>query len=376
MLKRILAKTAVTMLILLILTACGTESNENRTVIKEPGKTITVIENENKETGQYSISVEKIEKFEGVEISDWLDEETVIVSKENKSLKKMSLEELSEFYPRSLYLYNLDTKEFKLVNEKEEIFQGGATFSPDKKHLSYYHYSLGDPGYYMMDMDTLEKLSIYDENLGGVFSAEWADNENLIGSAARGGAYLFNINGEMSVIEELEGESFFLVRKIQDKIFYVTMSTAQPELIRLNLATKEKKNLDENNVEAITPSPDMDQMLIIQATGSERALIICDAEGNKVKIIAEGTEITGASWSPDQRMIAYRLKSIVNGTTSSGLYIYDVLTDKSVQIAVDTAGAQTSWSPSGNKLAVAELADNSYNSGSIIINSSIIYLRK
>lgn len=48
-------------------------------------------------------------------ITDWLNENTVIVSKENTSLDKMSLLEFSDYYPRSLYLYNIDTKEYQLL---------------------------------------------------------------------------------------------------------------------------------------------------------------------------------------------------------------------------------------------------------------------
>jgi TolB protein len=43
-------------------------------------------------------------------------------------------------------------------------------------------------------------------------------------------------------------------------------------------------------------------------------MILCDADGGNRKVIAEGTELGGISWSPDQRMIAYSLKANVNGT--------------------------------------------------------------
>ena len=78
--------------------------------------------------------------------------------------------------------------------------------------------------------------------------------------------------------------------------------------------------------------------------------------------------MTGASWSPNQQMIAYQLKSSVNGVDSSGLYLHDVLTGKSVQIAENVGNAKISWSPSGNKIAVTELDERNYI-------SSIIYLK-
>jgi len=100
---------------LLTFTACSMKQEGNRTVIKEPGKSITVIENENTETDQPSIFVEKIDRYEGMEITDWFDEQTVVLAKENPELGKMSLLENAEFYPRSIYLYHLDTKEYETV---------------------------------------------------------------------------------------------------------------------------------------------------------------------------------------------------------------------------------------------------------------------
>lgn len=52
---------------------------------------------------------------------------------------------------------------------------------------------------------------------------------------------MVNITGKISVIDELKGESFFVVEKIQDKIYYITTNTAAPEMFMLNLATKEKR---------------------------------------------------------------------------------------------------------------------------------------
>ncbi len=366
--KRLWIKTASILCVTLSLAACSADKEENRTVIKEPGKTITIIENDNKNVFESDISVEKIDKYEGMEISDWLDEETVIVSKENNTLEKMSLLELSEYYPRSLYLYNLNTKEYKLIKERKNDFIGGAKFSPDKKHLTYYLYSFfGDPAHFVMNMDSLKEFGLHGEVIGGAHTANWSDNETVMG-ASFGGAYLANVSGKISIIDDLKGESVFNIEKMQDKIYYITINTDSLELHMLNLATKEKKNLNKENVEAVIPSPDRDQMLMIQSAGSQRALILSDTEGNTIKTIAEGTDISGASWSPDQRMIAYNLKSVVNGTTSSGLYIYDMLTGKSTQIAVNLSNAAISWSPSGKKIAFTELIEMNYS-------SSIIYLK-
>lgn len=87
-----------------------------------------------------------------------------------------------------------------------------------------------------------------------------------------------------------------------------------------------------------------------------------------METIAEGDELTGASWSPNQQMIAFQIKSAVDGMEDSGIYLYDIPSGKSKPIAVNIDKAKISWSPSGNKIAFAELNESHYN-------SSIIYLK-
>ena len=359
---------AALLLVLSTLTACSMQQEENRTVIQEPVESSTDIENKNTETDSPSISIEKIDKYEGMEITDWLNEQTVVLSKENEELEKMSLLDNSESYPRSIYLYNLDTKEYKTVKAQKNMFLGGATLSPDKKHLLYYEYSIGDVAYFLMSMNAVEQSTVPEDNLGIAYTAEWTDDQHVIGASYAGGAYMADTSRNLTQIAELQEEQLLTVQKIQDKIYYITTENPSFQLYMLDLVTKEKKNLKVDNADGITPSPDGKQMLISQGTESTRRLLLADAEGNILRTIAEGSEVTGASWSPNQLMIAYQLKSVINGVDSSGIYLYDVLTDKSVQIAANVGNANISWSPSGKKIAVTELDERNYN-------SSIIYLK-
>ena len=361
---------AAVLAILFALSACGLQQEGNRTVIKEPNKRITVLENENIEIDPIRISVEKIDKYDGTEITDWLDEQTVVLARENREFEKMSLLENAEFYPRSLYLYNPDSKEYKTVKAGKNMFLGGATLSSDKKHLLYHEYSIGDTALYLMSMDDQES-PIPEGSLGIAYTAEWADTQNVIGVSYAGGAYMADMTGKLTQIPELQEEQLFTVQKMQDKIYYITTETEDSpssQLYMLDLATKEKKDLKVENAYGITPSPDGKQILITQRAGSTKKLLLADAGGNILKTIAQGTEVTGESWSPNQRLITYCLNSVVNGTAGSGLYLYDVLTGTSMQIAVNIGDAEISWSPSGKKIAVAE-SDGKY------YNSSIIYLK-
>lgn len=65
----------------------------------------------------------------------------------------------------------------------------------------------------------------------------------------------------------------------------------------------------------------------MQSDGGDKiTLALYDTNGGNRKLIAEGAEIEGVSWSQDQRMISYNLKADVNGRTVSGLYVHDMLT--------------------------------------------------
>ena len=357
-------KKILTVAFLLTLTAC--EQEEKKVTIKEPDKTITIIEDTDKEETEDVLSVWKIDRFEKLSITDWLDEETVIASKENESLGKMSLAELSGQYPISLYQFNINTKDYKRLKEQEEVILGGASLSKDKKYLLYYEYSLGDPVFYIMNMDTLESYGLMGEPIGGAISAEWADNETIVGAAYSGGAYLADRSGTINLVEELKEEALYLVEKINDTIYFNTQYDGT--LIKLDLNTKEKISLNLGQIFDMIPSPDGKQMLVLQANGAKSTLLVYDIESGETIVIGEGTEISGISWSPDQRRIAYNLKENRNNTLVSGLYAYDLLTGNATQIAVDIDNPTTSWSPSGEKLAYTEYNGSKYN-------SSVIYLK-
>jgi len=217
-------------------------------------------------------------------------------------------------------------------------------------------------------MDAVEQSPVTEDNLGIAYTAEWTDDQHVIGASYAGGAFMADTNRNITPITELSEEQLFTVQKIKDKIYYITTDSPSFQLYMLDLVTKKKKNLKVENADGITLSPDGKQMLITQGTESTRRLLVADAEGNVLRTIAKGSEVTGASWSPNQQMIAYQLKSSINGVDTSGIYLYDVLTDKTVQIMENVGAAKIRWSPSNKKIAITELNERNYN-------SSIIYLK-
>ena len=355
--------------VLLTLNACNSLQEGHNKEIKGEDKNNTNIENENGHTDRPFITVEKIDKYEGMEITDWLDEDTVILSKENPELGKMTLLENSESYPRSIYLYNLNTKEYKIVKAQKDMFLGGATLSPDKKNLLYHEYSIGDIAYYLMSMDSVEEQSaVKDDAIGIAISAQWTDKENVIGVSYGGGAYMADIDKNIIHIPELQEEELLSVEKSDDKVYYITIDGDLSRLYMFNMLTKEKKNLKLENIDGITLSPDGDLLLITQHTGHSKKLLIGNTEGEILETIVEGDDLTGASWSPNQQMIAFHIKSAVDGIEDSGIYLYDIPSGKSQPIAVNIDKAKISWSPSGKKITFAEFNESHYN-------SSIIYLK-
>ncbi|MCM3625798.1 hypothetical protein M3194_00290 [Paenibacillus glycanilyticus] len=334
-----------------------------------PTPKITVIDDANNQAGEPGVSVKNMVHLDHAEVMDWVDENTIVVSKENESLDKMSLAELADSYPRSLYLYDLDTRQYTLLKQKENTHLGSAVLSPDKKHLIYSEYSLGDPIYSVMNMDTLDTFRLTGESNGGAVSAKWADSETIIGTAYNGGAYTATVDGKITGVDKLDETGLYIVEKVGDTLYYNTQYDAS--LKALNLVSLEQKSLNLDNVIRALPSPDGRQMLVLQASGSRTTLLLCDINGNIVRTIAKGTELNGISWSQDQRMIAYGMKADVSGATVKGLYLYDMLSDKSTRIAVDVEPVTTAWSPSGEKLVYTEWNSKPYRSGIVEINYSL-----
>jgi TolB protein len=367
--KSQITKIVCVMILLLATTGCSAERERDNVTVKEPGGSLTIIDNPENETEDTGISVVRIDPYEKLEITDWLDSDTVIVSKENESLGKMSLAELSDSYPRSIYLYNLKTKEYKLLQEDADLNLGGATLSPDKKNLLYYGNSLGDPSYYVLNLENQKSFTIAGEPIGNAGSANWADKDTVIGAGYTNGAYTASTEGKITVIKELEDKAVFLVKQINDTIYYNTSD--DNTLMALNLSTKETVSLNLANVFGVYPSPDEKQILVLQYKGSQQALLLCDTDGSNTKIIAEGIELGGVSWSPDQRMIVYNMKGEGSGTGNSGLYLYDLLTDENTRIAVDVEGITTSFSPSGKEFAFTQWDGKQYNSSIVHLEDSL-----
>lgn len=347
-------------MIWMVLILSGCEQKDPVPNIPEPSQN-EPSENEPEPNNKFQASVEKVEIYNNKEISDWIDEDNVIVSKENESLEKMQLQELSDHYPKSIYSYSFDTKEYTLLKEQDNIFLIVAKLSPDKKYLLFEGISLGDPIFYMMDLDTLNVSTV-----SGAYSVSWSDDNKVIGASYHGGAIEVASDGEINPLAPEIDDSLFIVRKYNDKVFYNT--NEDTSLMMFDLDTNQQNDLDISDVFNIIPSPDADQLLILQDNGTLKSLLLTDNKGQNPRKLVEGQDIKGISWSPDKKIIAYNLTGNEDGITEKGIFLLDVESGESIEIISDIDTHSIIFSPSGNRLVYLE--QNEFN-----VNSTLVDLK-
>ncbi|WNS41324.1 hypothetical protein [Paenibacillus sp. MMS20-IR301] len=362
--KNKLIKVAAAPVLLMSLIACNADQAGNAVVTPEPTSTAQAGQSDPAtavpeatagpaaKPAPSSVAAGEIEHFEDLTISDWVDDNTVIVSKENEQLGTMSLAELSGSYPKSLYLYHLDTKEYELLKEQKDTNLGEAELSPDGKYLLYSEYTLGDPAYYVMDLGSKKTSGIKGEPVAGAISAEWADDNTVVGPAYSGGAFTADVTGKIAAVKGLGAEGLIIVRQSKDKLYYT--SNSNETLQMLDRTTGEQASLPLDRVGGVVPSPDGTQLLVQQYTDTSQKLLLTDAGGENPQVIVEGAELGGFSWSPDQQRITYSSAEAADGDGPSALYIYDLSTKESAKIAEGSGSLDTSWSPSGKALSYNE----------------------
>lgn len=360
----IIIRNIAALSLLLFAVGCAGTPGGDRVIIDKPGKSITVIEETPGASSNPTISVVKIDRFENMEISDWLSDRTLIVSKENTSLEKMELPESSGLYPRSLYTFDIDRNEYILLRAMDGGNLGGAVLSSDRRNLLYHEFTAGDPAFYVADMNNDDDPKVKDKMISSAMSARWAADDSVIGASYNGGAYIADADGNVTFVEGLKNESLIVTEKVRGEIYY---TLPDETLWKMDVQTKEKVSLGLNNVYSLSHSPDGKEILVVQSDGARFTLSLYDTEGADSTLIDEGQEISAISWSPDQRMIAYQLKNDTDGKSTTGLYVHDMLTGETSRIAVDVAPYATTWSPSGKELVFSESDGTAYH-------SSIVYL--
>lgn len=366
-------KLAVVPALLMTLAACSSNQASTPAVSPSPQPTAAPVEASAQPTEgpkitpapteAAGVTVGESKQYEKIAISDWKDDQTVVVSKQNDKLGPIASGELKGSYPQSLYFFHLDTGKYELITEKANMMLGDAKLSADQLFLLYSEFSLGDPAYNVMDLGSKKTFTIKGDSIAGAMGADWADKDTVVGPAYSGGAYTATTSMKIAPVEGLDGEGLIVVRQIKDKIYYT--SNSKDSLQMLDLKTKAKADLDIPGTTSVIPSTDEEQMLILQYKENTQALLLSGTDGKNPRTLVEGAELGAVSWSPDQRLITYSVTIEEKGTTNNTLYVYDLSSDKSVQIAESNGTMTTSWSPSGKQLAYTE-RDDSGSSSSIV----------
>lgn len=343
--RKNIALTLLAALILTAVTGCASGKTPDVTPGEKPGEDIVIIGEEGEEPSA-TITVNSIEALKGMEVTGWVNEHTVILSKENTGLPKLSLEDLKDFHPRSLYSYDLDTKEFTLLQGKENFNLWGAELSKDKKNLFYYEYTLGDPAYFIMPLSPSNGNGTLIEE---AMSGEWTSENALIGPSYKGGVFIISPGGAVEHIEELKEMNVVHAVQIKDAVIFTEISSTS--LKKFDLNTREITTLPLQNVYSILPSPSGTHFTAVLGDGAKSTLILSDADASTRTVLAEGISISAVSWSQDQRMISFYLKKDVNGAANEGLYIYDLLSGTTTLVAVDGEIQRSVFDGSGTQLS-------------------------
>lgn len=347
------------MLLAFLVTACAPLQSDGRLTIEQSGESITVLEETETSAGTPSIAVVALTAYPGVEMSDWLDDNTLILSKENHALEKLTLAESGEAYPTSLFTHSLEGNTYSLLKAQPGTNLMNAILSPNKKSLLYTDYTVGDPLYHVMDLASGKSFPLRSEAIADAMSAHWSSDNTILGASYTGGAYTATAEGKIDVLEEFTDKAPVVLEKIGEAVYY---TSSDDETLRRLEADNTSTSLALPGVYAVAASPDEKKLLVLQGEGGQMVLSLYDPASAVQTRLASGVQVSAMSWSADQRFIAYSLKSDQNGRVQSALYVYDLLTQTSQMIAVDVEALHTRWSPSGEKLLFVQYDGSHFHS--------------
>ncbi|WP_346938475.1 hypothetical protein [uncultured Clostridium sp.] len=349
-------------------TVFAKEQPEGQKVIKQGSKKIYV-EKDTKNILADNVTASKINTYEGLIGYDWLSENEILVSKENKELDPIK-NNLGEFKVQNLYSYDLNSKKEKSIADKSKS-QSYAISSPDKKHAFYVNDFEKENIGYITDSEGNIKVKINEPHMdmADLTQAQWINNEELIMPYMNiKGFYIVKIDGTSSKIENVEKEQMAIGDTsnfhsealtngmciinpvmVGDKIYYRTQQNEEKKMKVYDIKTKETKEFINEQVFNFKLSPDKKNFImeVIQKDKESDALIATDLNGENMQTLAQGY-IFGESWSPDGTKVAY----ISNKMESEGVYVVDVKTGEKSLVSKGEYYVPVAWSPSGKKIMV------------------------
>ncbi|WP_456317966.1 TolB family protein [Priestia megaterium] len=341
----------------LILTSCG-QKESHRETVEKPDKKITVLDQVDKDG---KIEVKDVQDINGVRAFQFLKENTMIVSKENKQFRSHDFGP-KEVYAQNLATYNLKNKSTFVLHPSNEI-QHAAKLSPNGEYL-FYKVAKGEDTFgYIMNLQTKKTVKIKNVLLYPS-SGEWLNNSEVMFITMEGKLSKANVKGEAEpllhrddrILDAVKGIGGIYYIGVNNQLFFLHNEQTDPEKIR-------------DNVISIIPSPNGKQLALVQQKDAQtRTLSITDLKGSEAFQLALSTQIFGVSWSPDGSKLAYNFISEKEG--DKGIFIADGLTGDVTHLNVnlDYAADQLAWSQSGNKLVASSFTQNQ-------VHTYIIFLK-
>jgi len=355
--KRIMIMGLLCVVSMYSLTACLQNQDQGRQVIKKPDKEIVVLDKVN-ESDKGKTALEKIDRIDDMRALDWIDEETLLIMKENRNMPSVQGES-GMVFPKNFYMYGLEDKEAKLIRESKVNMSNGIV-SPDKRYIFYKEGMEENLTGFILDLSTGEKRQITELDSVSSYEGRWLDNDTVVlSSFSEGDIYEADTNGQVRKLAKAPERLIANTIKLGDNVWYTKMDG---KLYVQKVGSDERKLLLENVIWLI-PSPDMTQLAMVKRVAETRMqLVLTDLEGKEIRSFSEGTQVYGVNWSPDGTKLAYNLVSLDGG--QSGLFIADTGTGEVTQLAVDMqyAADPIRWSPSGKKLVTSSpvVEDNGY----------------
>lgn len=340
------------------------KSQEGFEVLKKGGKTISIIKNTKNILAEQG-NAAKIDMYENMIGHEWLDENKMMVLKENNQEQPIKTK-VGNLKVSNLYLYDSQSQKEKIIADKSTN-QSEVMISPDKKHIFYVNNFENSGTGYISDSEGNIKVKInesYTDNYD-LSQAKWINDQELIMPCMDiNGFCIVKLDGTITKVENIEkgtpqtkdllnGLAIKDIVKVGDKIYYVTINRGCPEnddkMKVYDMKTKETKEFIKDDVLDLNLSPDKKQFIITTANSDKKVneLILIDLEGKHREVLAEGY-IFGQCWSTDGTKVAY----ISNQEGLEGLFEIDLNVKKNTLIAAGEYYAPVSWSPSSKKIMV------------------------
>lgn len=362
-------------LLLVITQFSGCSFKESgRGEIKSGGKNITTLSIKNSSEAENialnnEFAVGKIDKYEGVKGEDWLNDGSILITKENSKLEPIAVfDQMSNI--RNIYSYDLKSKEEKSIYKNTE-YMLVPIVSPNNKYIFSENLQPGKYSGLILDLYGNVKATVEDDVTKGFHisfnNARWINNEEVIVPSSGEGVCIINVNSNITKIENIGRMQTDNAIKLDDKIYYISV---ERKLIEYNINTKQSKVV-KDNVNNFELSPQKDMFAIEKRLSTSKdALVLIDLNGNEKVTLIEAKTIFGISWSPDQSKLAYVLTS--EDESKNGLYITDISGNKSLYVSPDFVSIENGlkWNPSSKKIlaSIGEVKDMKYTDNTYVIS--------